>query len=191
VATTAEVRFSQESLAAQPLEREEGSEAERGSPERFALNYRVRLEATIFLEPGRDGDFGLADGVETFPPVVVVGGIVRSLVIVGVVPVEGYMVNVKTPSRAKRPMRVRPRGTSRVRERAVSSREIGSVGVVMSARCRTERKMAGEGRATHEKGTQEDQQRNRKNRAPGGVRAFPGVGINVLRELVHLNMPAC
>ncbi len=81
-------RDGQERLTAQPLQRQEGCDVEGFIPERFGLSFKVAVEATYLLEPGWDRHFGFTESVETLPPVVIVSGVVRRLIVVGVVPAE-------------------------------------------------------------------------------------------------------
>jgi hypothetical protein len=98
VGATAE-RVGQERLAAEPLQRQEGCEAEGFIPERFGLSFQVAVVATHVLEPGWDRHFGFIESVETLPRVVVVSGVVRCLVVVGVVPADGRENHVATLAR--------------------------------------------------------------------------------------------
>jgi len=89
VVAAAAGRDGQERLTAELLQRKERCDVEGFIPERFGLSFKVAMVATYLLEPGWDRHFGLTESVETLPPVVVVSGVVRRLIVVGVVPAEG------------------------------------------------------------------------------------------------------
>ena len=86
----------EEGLTAEPLQRQEGCEEEGFIPERFGLSIKVAVVATYLLEPGWDRHFGFTESVETLPRVVVVSGVVRRLVVVGVIPAGGHENHVAT-----------------------------------------------------------------------------------------------
>ncbi len=88
-------RDGQERLTAEPLQRQEGCEEEGFIPESFGLSFQVAVVATHVLEPGWDRHFGFTENVETLPRVVV-SGVVRRLVVVGVVAADGHENHVTT-----------------------------------------------------------------------------------------------
>jgi hypothetical protein len=86
----------QEGLTAEPLQRQKGGEDEGFIPEGFGLSVQVAVVATHLLEPGWDRHFGFTESVETLPRVVVVSGVIRRLVVVGIIPADRHEKYVAT-----------------------------------------------------------------------------------------------
>jgi hypothetical protein len=86
-------------LTAELLQRQDGPEKRGDRPERFGLSFRLALARTDLLQQGWDRHFCFAESVETLPPVVIVTGVVRRLVVVGVVQADGHVEHVETLAR--------------------------------------------------------------------------------------------
>jgi len=89
-------RYGHGGLTAKPLELQEGCEEGGLRPERFGSRFGVLQVVTRLRQPSRDRCFRLVETGDILPSIVVVIGVVRRFVVVGVVPARDHEQDVAT-----------------------------------------------------------------------------------------------